>query len=706
MAEAFQKLREQLTCAVCIDDFVSPKQLECNHIFCEKCLVRLVNRGETGELTLTCPTCREISPVPGDAGVAGLRSAFHINHLLEIRDTLSMICTPAAAVGKGEGNDACGLTASGNAVNPAMLCLEHVEELKLFCSTCDVLICCQCAIKGSKHHHCEYELVEKAFEAYERELTVLLDPMEKQLAIFNKALEEVECCRKEISSQQTSMVTSINHMIRKLQDILEVRRTQLVHDVQKIAGKKLKTLAAQRDHLEFSKTRLASCLEFLKGSMQERRKGEMLNMKAKLKSQIKELTLSFEQSTLKPNAEADIVYCAASNAIQVLQTLGEVYTPKSLCPKKCRALNEFEMGTVGVKSVNLIQACNWKGDPCREQVDLLQCELISELTGEVVIGDVKKRGQGQYEISYQPIAAGRHQLHVKVDDTHISGSPFAIAVKTPMERLGAPISTISGVHGPWGLAVNKRGEVILTESSTHSVSIINQSREKLTCFGTLGSGFGQFDKPRGVTVLGNGEILVADRNNHRIQKFTAGGQFINAVGSEGKSQLEFSNPRGIAFNPANSKVYVTDYNHRVQILNSDLTFSSVFGRYGSSKGHFDCPCGIACDRTGKVYVADCCNHRIQVFTQDGKFLLGFGHHGEGKGDVNFPVGVAVDSSSIVYVTGFKDHSISVFTAEGEFVTSFGKEGKGPGEFTSPLSVVVDYGALYVCDHKNDCIQIF
>ncbi len=60
-------------------------------------------------------------------------------------------------------------------------------------------------------------------------------------------------------------------------------------------------------------------------------------------------------------------------------------------------------------------------------------------------------------------ALRKRQLHIKVDDQHIRGSPFPVAVKSPIEKLGTPILTIGGVEGPWGIKFNQRGEVVVAE---------------------------------------------------------------------------------------------------------------------------------------------------------------------------------------------------------------------------------------------------
>ena len=69
----------------------------------------------------------------------------------------------------------------------------------------------------------------------------------------------------------------------------------------------------------------------------------------------------------------------------------------------------------------------------------------------------RRRIKNKYIICYLLTHKGRHQLHVKVEGVPIRGSPFAvIAVK----NLSTPVRTIGGVNGPWGVAVNQRGEII------------------------------------------------------------------------------------------------------------------------------------------------------------------------------------------------------------------------------------------------------
>ena len=692
MAEqALKRLEEQLNCSICLETFTDPKLLQCFHVYCQQCLVPLGVRDQKGQLSLTCPTCRQVTPIP-PSGVAGLQSAFHINHLLEIQDSVKKLQNPQANLVGAVG----GTGVENPPKNAAQFCFEHVEEeLKLYCVTCGELICYKCVIKGGKHHSHDYEELDQAFEKYKKEITSSIELMEKQVEIIKKALALIEQRCGEISDQREAIENNVHITFRRLREVLTVRETELIGQLHKITQGKLKGLAAQSNQIGTTLAQLSRCLHFMGKSIKLGNKSDVLMMKANTVHQVRELTTPFQPDTLKPSTEADMVFSALSDLTAACKNYGQIFPSGSPDPSKCNAT---------VKSIYtaILHAVSYEGKPFDKPIKSLECELVSEITGTRMNCIVERRGQSQYEINYQPTIKGRHQLHIKVEGQHIRGSPSSVAVKSRVEKLGTLIQILGGVHRPMGVAINKMGEVVVTEGDGNCVTVFSP-RGLGRSFGTHGSCQGEFDWPCGVTVDGEGNILLTDTYNDHIQKFTAEGRFLTAVGKEGSGLLQFSNPTDIAFNTINNKVYVVDCgNHRIQVLNSDLTFSSTFGKEGNGKGQFRSPCGIAWDNTGKVYVADKDNHRIQVFTAEGKFIRIFGRRGQGRGELARPHYVAVDTSGMVYVSEQGNHRVSVFTTEGQFVTSFGRmKGAGPGGLA-----VDDSGVVYVCDYEQHCVQVF
>ena len=707
MAEkALKRVEDQLDCSICLGTYTDPKLLQCLHVFCRKCLVKLVVRDQQGQLILTCPICRHDTSVPAN-GTAGLQPAFHINHLLEIAEELKKATVDPPASAERAERVSTSLTPAIDRIK--VCCTDHEKEVELYCTECEELICLKCAIKGGKHHSHDYEDLEQTFEKYKKEMTASLGPVEQQLTTIKKVLAQFERRCGEISDQRAAIEADVHKSFRQLREMLDARETEVIGQLHQLTQRKLKCLAVQRDQIETLQARLGSCIGFVRESLETGRQAEVLMMKTAVVKQVKELTTTFPPDLLEPSEKANMLFLASSDFMATCQKYGQVSAPGLPDPSKCDATGKgTEAAIVGETATALLQATDFRGQPCEEPVLSLQCELVSELTGTRTQGSIERRGQGQYEIRYQPTIKGRHQLHIKVEGQHIRGSPFNISAKLPLKILGKPIQTLNKINFPCGIVINHshQREVVVTEHLAGRVAVFSASGKKLRSFGSHGSGQGQFQRAVGVAVDSDGNILVADNANHRIQKFTSEGQFLTAVGTKGSGHLQFDFPRGIAFNTSNGKLYVTA-NHHVQILNSDLTFSSTFGQRGNGKGQLDTPYGIAFDRSGNVYVADMENHRVQVFTAEGKFLRMFGKCGKGKGELFYPSGVAVDATDDVYVCEWENNRVSVFTSEGVFVRSFGSHGQHPGQFRSPRGVCVNNsGVVYVCDRDNNRVQVF
>ena len=647
-----RKLEDQLTCSICQDTFTDPRLLQCSHIYCRDCLTGLTGRNTQ---SLTCPNCRKVTTLP--AGVEGLQAAFYTNNFLDI------------------------LSEHKKMKLDVLYCPQHEDrELELYCKECKDRICLLCTKQQHKGH--DYDLMSE-----------ILKPVDEQLTLAKNTLERLSVLSKEVTDQQVAIQAQIYESFLQLHKIIDLRKTELTSRLNGITQEKLSELASQREQVELTQAQLSSGLDIVKENVRTGCQG----VQNHLLDLVKDLTAAVFQPEL--NSKANMTFSSSHAAFEACHSHGLVSAPEIPEPAQCHVLSAVpDVTTVGEKYTTLIQVNTHEGKPLNKMVYSLECELVSELTGTKARGRVEREEQGQYEVSYQPTIKGRHQLHIKVIGEHIKGSPFSVAARSPVEKLVSAITSIDEINRPMGIVISQTGEVVVTESNGHCVSLYSPSGEKLQSFGTEGSGQGQFYCPGGVAVDGEGNILVADYYNNRIQKFTADGQFLTAVGTEGSGPLQFHHARDIAFNPSNNQVYISDENNHIQILNSDLTFSSTFGKNGECDGEFKRPTGIAFDSTGNVYVADSKHNRIQVFTSTGKFLRMFGSCGTDKGKLLYPTYITFDDKGNLYVSERNKGRISVFNSEGQFVLSFGSEGEGLGEFQNHYGVAVDSnGVVYVCD---------
>ncbi len=93
---------------------------------------------------------------------------------------------------------------------------------------------------------------------------------------------------------------------------------------------------------------------------------------------------------------------------------------------------------------------------------------------------------------------------------------------------GGP-ATAAGFQRPYGVALDRAGNVYITERLGHRVRKVDSSGLISTIAGTRSRGFGgdggpateaQFYEPRGIAVDGSGNIYIADTINHRVRKLT------------------------------------------------------------------------------------------------------------------------------------------------------------------------------------------
>ena len=735
--QALEKLNEELTCSICLEQYTDPKLLHCFHVFCEKCLKPLACQTSQGQVVI-CPNCRQPTSLPHN-GVPGLQGAFLIHHLFDIQDILKKVSTPATAkcANCEEQEPSCYCQCCGflcdtckrmhmkwkgfssheivsldqltedvvNLIPPdqkVLYCTKHpAKELDLYCETCQEVICRDCILKVHRDH--QYDLATDAFPQQRNVLITSVEPVEQQLASVNKVLEGLGTLCGKITNQRQVLETQIRARMRLIHEALEAREEDLISQLDQLTQQKLKNVAAQQDGLELVATRLKSCCGFLQESLRTGSRVEVLAMTKPFVEQVQDVVSTFKPESLAPEEQADLEFFSSQDEMmQACNTFGQVVA-HPVCHAKCHAEGPgLRVAMVGETVTATVHVVDQEGRKYQHPM-AVTCELVSNDETSRISGEVKKVSDSRYEISYQPQHRGQHYLHIRVEDKHISGSPFPLAVLTT-----TPTNIINHVKDPWGLVVNNSGHVLVVEHIGDCVSVFSGDGKNRRSFSSSGSGPDQLQNPCGIALSSTGDILVCEFNNHRIHVFSPDGKSVKCVGTRGSGNLQFNHPVDIAVHPHSNKIYVTERgNNRVQILNEDLTFSSKFGSSGSGNEEFCYPRGVSIDSTGNVYVADSNNHRVQVFTANGQYMRQFGSEGSGDGELNEPKGIIIDSNDIVYISENGNHRISIFTREGHFLRLFGTYGKGPGQFKNPTGITVaKNGVIYISDCNNKRVQVF
>lgn len=292
-----QRLKNELQCSICLDTYTDPKMLLCFHVYCQHCLKKMMDQKKQKQLTLSCPQCRQETLVPGE--VARLTSAFHLQRILE-------------QLKKEDDRPEDGCASQQDKVIPH--CSEHADEkLKLYCETCGKLVCFNCVIRDGKHYNHDYESLEKAFERYKKEIGSSQKLVEEQMAKVNKVLQEVEACRGKMNDQRATIEADTRE---------DVRKTQLMSQLNRITYSKLESLKVQEKQLKNSQAKLTGCLDFMKKSMKIDSVHEVLEIKTSVLKQIRDLTVPFQADPIA-GSTGTLAVCQATD---ILHFQGEPFT--------------------------------------------------------------------------------------------------------------------------------------------------------------------------------------------------------------------------------------------------------------------------------------------------------------------------------------------------------------------------------------------
>ena len=505
-------------------------------------------------------------------------------------------------------------------------CFEHIEEeLKLFCETCGELICYKCALQGGKHQSHNYEDLNQAFEKYQEEITSSIEPMKKQVVIINKALALIKQRCGEISNQRAAIENNIHVTFRKLREVLTVRETDLIGQLHQMTHGKLKSLAIQSDKIETTLAKLNSCLHFM-GESSKVGKSDRLKMKANTAHQMKEFTTPFQQDTLKPNAEANMVFSALADLTAACKNYGQIFSPGS---PKCHTGLE-----VAVKSTQQLQHI-------RESRSSVAVKSPIEKLGTPIdrpLGvAINKRG--------------------KIVVTGYCVSMFSPGGEN-LRSFGTKGSDQGQFIWPCGVTVDGNGNILVTDT-LNRIQKFTADGKFLTAVGRKGSRPLYFDDPTDIAFNTiNNKVYVADSGNHSIQVLNSDLTFSSRFGWQGNGKRQFNYPWGIACD-STGKVYVADNeNYRIQVFSAEGKFIRMFRRHG---GELFIPQYVAVDTRGMVYVSEEDN-RVSVFTTEGQFVTSFGKKGDRPGEFYQPHGLAVDNNGVVYVCDYMNSRIQAFNS--------------------------------------------
>jgi sugar lactone lactonase YvrE len=256
---------------------------------------------------------------------------------------------------------------------------------------------------------------------------------------------------------------------------------------------------------------------------------------------------------------------------------------------------------------------------------------------------------------------------------------------------------------PSDVAVDRTGNIYVFDSSR--VTILDSAGVYLRSCASYGYGNEQFVLNGGLAVDKSGNVIITDWGSDHVLMYDSGGKFVRRWGSTGEGDGQLRYPQGVAVDASGNIIVADMNNHRIQVFDSKGNFLRKFGSIGSGDGQLSMPTGVGVDAAGNILVAD--GSRIQVFSPGGNYLRKWKASGDVDGITFSPGALALDASGNVVVSERSSQRIQVFDSYGNPLAQFGSWGTDEGQLNGPEGVAVDpSGRILVVDYQNNRVQRF
>ena len=525
---------------------------------------------------------------------------------------------------------------------PAFCQKKHHEnkELEFFCKDCKVAICNTCAVTLHEGHG--KMALQEATDEGKTQISSMIKSLKDKVLEKQKEVEQFNQKSIAFQTKVTEVKSQVQSCVDQIIAIIEARKQDVFDALDNQAKKSLESLSQKKDEVEKQVKLIESAIEQTETLLKRRFSTEILGFNETFDSILQ------EQST-QENRDIECI-------------------PRFSFTKSEKLINLLSMSE-GIGNVDF------------------------------VFSEPKAQQSGAKGKENSKVIAGNKGANVR-------DSPLEAQVQTRRFRsvlsFGQKGESVGMLKGPWGMAVNDKDEIAVTEFWNHRVSVFSSDGTHLRSFGGRGNNNGEFWNPTGITFDSHGNIVVADCYNHRVQVFDRNGNFLSKFGGQGSRDNQLSYPQGLSINGDGDIIVADEGNKLIKIFSSSGKYLRKFCGAGSWVKPFHCI------QHGQYFiVSDGGDHSIKTFDLGGKLISKFGKQGNKDGEFNQPRYLSVNKEGLLMVCDAGNHRVQVFELSGKFVTKFGSEGSERGEFKFPRSTAnLRDGRIIVCDKDNNRIQVF
>ena len=694
MESFLRNLTKQVTCSICLDTFNDPKIISCFHTFCCECLEKHARRNHK-QGKFRCPECQAEIDLPEGNRFDRLPTSFFHNSLLNLLavrqsgDGTNITCGNCKKrssnvhycfdCGRFLCSDRC-FTAheimrdafEGHKVMPvkdfqaqdyeALLkqqpfCSKKYHEREItrfFCLQCQSCVCHLCIVTDHQNH--KVNLLDEAADNEKGNIMADAALSREREKHFTDMIGQFEETVSKLENNAEIAKRGVTEAAEKMIAEIREREREAIASIETTRVTRLDRIDSAQQEVESLMKQNKKVADFAETMVQRSSSWHIIQNKTTLKQRFEELR---GIQAAKHDETSFIKFYAAP---VMGFKLGDIAT-KDVADANQSTLEGLDQTLqAGVEAEFILSPKTAEGE-ISNQSDLKQrIEVTIDPTVDATHVNVRETENGRFKVKFTPKVPGAYSIEVKINGDKLPTCPFTVQVKerelTVVGELDFKLLEGEQLKGLYGIAVNTKGMIAITDYTGNWVYIFDKEGKCLRKFGSLGNNAGQLFYQFGVTYLNDDEILLADAGNHRIK----------------------------------------------QVDVQTGTVVKRFGKYGAGKGQFDFPVDVCLDDERHIVVTEYRNNRIQLMSREGESISIFGDRGPEK--LNHPTS-CIPYKNMFFVSDKDNHCIKTFDQSGTFLYKFGKQGNQDGQFSSPHGMLVDSNNNFlVCDRGNNRVQQF
>ena len=534
----------------------------------------------------------------------------------------------------------------------------HEKEItRFFCFSCEACVCQICIVTDHQNH--KIVLLDKAARDEKPDIMSGAEMITEKLRELGEVIRQFEETASELERNIATAKRGVSQAADQMIAEIREREREAIISLETTRVTRLEKINSTIQEAQSLVKQMNQAVEFANNLTQRSSSSDIMRNKITLKQRFEELRVT----EVPKHGETSFVKFSAASRVEGLK-LGFIETVAIVKADANRSWLEGLEQTLqaGVEAEFTLYPKTSEGKTS-SQADLKdQVEVLIKPAKDVTNLIVSEKEDGNLQVKFTPIVPGAYSIEVKINGDKLPTCPFTTQVKerelVVVGNLDLKFFQGDALQGLFGIAVNKEGNIVVTDNRGHCVYVFDREGSCLRKIGGKGENSGQFQYPDGVSFLNDNEILIADHGNHRIQHLNI----------------------------------------------KTGTVVKTFGKHGTGKGEFQHPTDVCLDDEGRIVVAEFDNNRIQVISMEGETHSIFGDSGPEK--LNHPLG-CVSFKNITFVSERDSHCVKAFDQSGKFLYKFGKQGNQDGLFIYPYLMHVDSSNnLLVCDSRNNRVQQF